>query len=109
MKPQDLMKTTILAQAKRDDSNFVEFTHRGATKKSIVEYGDFRQVTKKDNQTEIKDSISLLDFESTIVMRGDKITLDNIDYSIEYFTLVIPGIYKAFAVKTQKTGAVKWS
>ena len=37
MTPQDLIKTTILAQAQRDDSNFVEFTHRGTIKKAIVE------------------------------------------------------------------------
>lgn len=108
MTPQDLIKKTIQAQASRDDSNFVEVTHRGVVKKTIVEYGDFREVSKKDNKDEIKDSISLLDFETTELKRGDQVVLDSVTYHIEYFTIVIPGIYKAFANKTEKTGARIW-
>ena len=46
MTPQDRMKKTIQAQASRENSNFVVINHRGSDKKAIVEYGDFRELSK---------------------------------------------------------------
>lgn len=108
MTPQDRMKKTIQAQASRENSNFVVINHRGSDKKAIVEYGDFRELSKSEEKSEIKDSVSILNFETQVLMRGDQVKLDNVTYSIDFYTIVIPGIYNAYATKVVKTGAVSW-
>lgn len=108
MTPQDMVKITIQAEASKDNTDFVEITHRGTTKKAKVEYGDFRELSKKDDKSEIKDSISCLNLEADTLLRGDPIVLDGITYYVEFFTIVIPGIYNAYATVKKPTGASIW-
>lgn len=107
MKPQDLLRKTIEAQATRKNSDFEDFTHRATTLKAKVEYGDFRKISKSDlGDRDIQDEISFLNVSVAFVAKGDKVTYRNIDYFIEYFTLVMPGIYNIFAIKKVRTGSI---
>ena len=103
MTPQDLLKGTIQALASQDSSDFVEVTHRANTRKARVEYGDFRNA-QKDNLDgkSLDDEISFLDMETPFISRGDDITYDGNIYNVEYFSPVVQGIYKVYAIKTTR-------
>ena len=103
------MKNTILAEASKDNTDFVEVMHRGVIKKAKIEYGDFRDISVQDNITEIKDSISLLDMEVSNLKRGDNIVLDSDTYYVEYFSQVVSGVYKVYATKKLITGGTPWA
>lgn len=107
MKPQDLLLITIKAEASRQNSDFVDISHRGLTIKAKVEYGDFRQITKSDlGDRDIQDEISFLNAEVSFVAKGDKVTHNGIDYIIEHFSIVVTGIYNIFAIKKVRTGSM---
>jgi len=112
MNPQDLLKKTIAAEASKSSSDFEDILHRTDTRRAKIEYGDFRQITKSDlGDRDIQDEISFLDVAAPFVSKGDSITYpatgaDTVDYFVEYFTLVIPGIYKIFATKKVRTGSM---
>jgi hypothetical protein len=103
MKPQDLLKTTIQALASNENSGFEEVTHRGNTRKAKIEFGDFRNA-QKDNfdGKSLDDEISFLDMETPFISRGDDITYDGNIYNVEYFSPVVQGIYKVYAIKTTR-------
>lgn len=105
MKPQDLLAKTIKAEANRKNSDFESISHRATTLKAKIEYGDFRQITKSDlGDRDIQDEISFLNVQVGFVTKGDKITYNEVDYFIEYFTIVTTGIYTIFATKKIRTG-----
>lgn len=103
MTPQDLMKKTILAEASKASSDFVEVTHRGVLKKAKVEFGDFRNA-KKDNLEgkSIDDDISFLNMQTSFITRGDDITYDGTIYNVEYVIPVVTGVYNVCATKTTR-------
>lgn len=107
MKPQDLLIKTIKAEANRKNSDFEDITHRAKTIKAKIEYGDFRKTTKSDlGDRDIQDEISFLNVQVDFVAKGDKITYNQVDYSIEYFSLVAKSIYTIFAIKKVRTGSM---
>ena len=107
MKPQDLLKKTIQAEAGRENSDFEDVTHRGSTTKAKVEYGDFRKTSKSDlGDRDIQDEISFLNMEVSFVAKGDKTTHNSVDYYVEYFSIVTPGIYNVFAIIKVRTGSM---
>ena len=107
MKPQDLLKKTINAEANRKNSDFEDIIHRGKPKRAKIEYGDFRKITKSDlGDRDIQDEISFLNVTVDFVAKGDKITYDRVDYYIEFFSKVTTGIYTIFAIKKVRTGSM---
>ncbi len=108
MNPQDLLKTTIQAEASKDNSDFEDVTHRTLVRKAKVEYGDFRKVTKSDlEDRDIQDEISFLNMQtSTFLAKGDTLTYDTVEYSVEYFTPVVSGVFNIFATKKTRTGSM---
>ncbi len=101
--PQDLLKNTIQALAGNENSDFVKVTHRKVVRKAKIEYGDFRNA-KKDllDGKSLDDEISFLDMETPFVSRGDDITYNGSIYNVEHFNIVVPGVYKIYAVKTTR-------
>lgn len=110
MNPQDLLKKTILNESSKTGSDFKDIIHRGNTLKAKIEYGDFRKSEQSKDTIKsgyIQDEISFLNVSTAIgVQRGDKVTLDNIDYYIEHYSLVMSDMYNIFAVKKVQTGGM---
>ena len=107
MKPQDLLKKTIQAEAGRSNSDFEDVTHRELVRKAKVEYGDFRKTSKSDlGDRDIQDEISFLNMETPYVAKGDSTIHNSVSYSVEYFSLVMAGVYNVFATKKARTGSM---
>lgn len=108
MTPQNLLKKTIQAEASKDSSDFEDVLHRTIVRKAKVEYGDFRKVTKSDlEDRDIQDEISFLNMQtSSFLEKGDVLTYNEIEYSVEYFTPVVTGVFNIFATKKIRTGSM---
>jgi len=107
MNPQNLLKKTMQAEASKESSDFEDISHRGVDLKAKIEYGDFRKISKSDlGDRDIQDEISFLDVSVSFVAKGDQITFSGVEYFVEHFTLVIPGVYKIFATKKARTGSM---
>jgi hypothetical protein len=111
MRPQDLLKKTILAQANRTNSDFEDITHRGVTVRAKVEYGDFRKAGETDlGDRTLEDEISFLNVSipsTTLVSRGDEITCGDKTYEISYFSKVISDVYNIFATRKLRSGSMR--
>lgn len=108
MRPQDKLKLTIQAEARRSSSDFEDIIHRGLTKRAKVEYGDFRKTTISAlEERELSDDISFLNAEIAFVSKGDEIIFNSLVYEVAYYSLVMNGIYNIFATKKLRTGSRK--
>lgn len=105
MTPQALLATTLSVESTKENTDFVEVVHRGATRKAKVEYGDFRKIGKTDMKDQyIQDEISFLGMATVSVSYGDKITYKTVDYAVKHFQPIVDGYYNIFARKKVRTG-----
>lgn len=107
MKPQDLVKNSILALQQRDNTDFEDIQYKGQTYKAKVEFGDFRKTRSLEIGGDFEDEISFLDADiATEVQRGDTVVYDSNEYKVEYITKAF-GLTKLFCIKETRFGGLR--
>lgn len=103
MSPDELVKKSLLTLQGIESSNFKEIMYGTLTVKAIVEYGDFRKITKQEIGSEKTDEISFLEVNLSKAVRGASVVYDNTEYFVEDFTIA-NGLYKLFCTNTKQYG-----